>query len=410
MLVYDLLLARSEDPDGDRAAFDKAYRAYVDSFDVFGGYMHALETRAKAFAPLRSIAEHERQAAAEQKASAEAADRRLALTVRRLADVEAAAPEGMDADRTLRRLEAKHEALKAAHRENLKVYAAQGAAFAAELAAVKEEAAVQLTNEIRDGRLAYEELRREAGEAKDRLAAAEPDVEKAAALESEMEEARAAYEELRLEAARTRERLSELERVHAVVLHEFHIARRDLDVIHRSRSWRMTAPLRSASQTPRTALSRSLTEAPAEAFQRRVMARARRIGCFDVDDYIALHSDLAAIEPYEHFANFGVWEGRRGVAPERLLGRLARTAAEVAIDAAGKASWEQGYRRSLDSRPTIVLPDLPDRRDLATTRALQAALQHVGVPVPGGAGRLARSRCDARHRATRPDPIPERAS
>ena len=248
MLVYDLLLARSEDPDGDRAAFDKAYRAYVDSFDVFGGYMHALETRAKAFAPLRSIAEHERQAAAEQKASAEAADRRLALTVRRLADVEAAAPEGTDADRTLRRLEAKHEALKAAHRENLKVYAAQGAAFAAELAAVKEEAAVQLTNEIREGRLAYEELRREAGEAKDRLAAAEPDVEKAAALESEMEEARAAYEELRLEAARTRERLSELERVHAVVLHEFHIARRDLDVIHRSRSWRMTAPLRSASK------------------------------------------------------------------------------------------------------------------------------------------------------------------
>ena len=300
MLVYDLLLARSEDPDGDRAAFDKAYRAYVDSFDVFGGYMHALETRAKAFAPLRSIAEHERQAAAEQKASAEAADRRLALTVRRLADVEAAAPEGTDADRTLRRLEAKHEALKAAHRENLKVYAAQGAAYAAELAAVKEEAAVQLTlveadvathleaaraainrellqsdmgeiaaldfaapdrlshkvaalltevtNEIREGRLAYKELRREAGEAKDRLAAAEPDVEKAAALESEMEEARAAYEELRLEAARTRERLSELERGHAVVLHEFHIARRDLDVIHRSRSWKMTAPLRSASK------------------------------------------------------------------------------------------------------------------------------------------------------------------
>ena len=129
-----------------------------------------------------------------------------------------------------------------------------------------------------------------------------------------------------------------------------------------------------------------MTEAPAEAFQRRVMARARRIGCFDVDDYIALHSDLAAIEPYEHFANFGVWEGRRGVAPERLLGRLARTAAEVAIDAAGKASWEQGYRRSLDSRPTIVLPDLPDRRDLATTRALQAALEHVGVPSPAGPG------------------------
>ena len=129
-----------------------------------------------------------------------------------------------------------------------------------------------------------------------------------------------------------------------------------------------------------------MAEAPAEAFQRRVMARARRIGCFDADDYIAMHADLAATEPYEHFADFGVWEGRRCVAPERFLGRLAEAAAEAAIDAAGAASWEQGYRRSLDSRPTIVLPDLPDRRDLATARALATALEYVGVPSPTGPG------------------------
>ena len=50
MRVYDLLLARIDDPEGDRASFDKAYRIFNDSFDVFGGYLQALETRAGAFA------------------------------------------------------------------------------------------------------------------------------------------------------------------------------------------------------------------------------------------------------------------------------------------------------------------------------------------------------------------------
>ena len=122
-----------------------------------------------------------------------------------------------------------------------------------------------------------------------------------------------------------------------------------------------------------------MTEGPTKAFKQRVIARALATGCLEPGDYIALHADLASVAPMEHFADFGVWEGRRGVAPERLMGSLAKAVAGMVADPAGSTEWERGYRRSVALRPALVLPDLPDHRDLAMAKAVTTALAEVGV-------------------------------
>ena len=256
MKVYDVLLRLCSDPEAGYARLDEAYKTYAGAVDVFGGYMQALESRAGAFAPLRALAEREREIAAEQKGAAESADRKLAQMSRQLIDLQAAAPEDADSARTLRRLKAKHEALKAAHRDNVEAYTAQAAAYTAELKALEDEHAVErraVAERLeRDARTACEELQFKVDALEANLAKTSADYAslllKSGALEDDMAEARAGYEELRLEAARTRARLAELEHAHAAVTLDFQIARRELDVIHRSRSWRITAPLRSASK------------------------------------------------------------------------------------------------------------------------------------------------------------------
>jgi hypothetical protein len=220
MQVYDLLLARLADPDGGRAAFDGARQAYLDALDVVGGYTQALEGRAAAFGPLRAAAEQDRQAADEQKRAAEAAERTLLQMSRRLTEAEADQPLEADAHKILQRLKAKHEALKDAHRDNLEAYAARNAAYVSELAALQDQVFT---------------LAGDLAERDERIVEAQGD----------MSEARAAYEEIRLEASAMRARIAELEQGLAGATHDFHIARRDLDLIHRSRSWRITAPLRS---------------------------------------------------------------------------------------------------------------------------------------------------------------------
>jgi hypothetical protein len=121
--------------------------------------------------------------------------------------------------------------------------------------------------------------------------------------------------------------------------------------------------------------------APSQAFRRRAIDRALRVGCLEPNDYGALHPDLAGVEPLGHFADFGIWEGRAAVAPERLSGLLARAAIQATATPPSAADWAQAYRRCLTlPPPTLVLPPLPDRRDLAVVEALKAALEEVGVP------------------------------
>jgi hypothetical protein len=125
----------------------------------------------------------------------------------------------------------------------------------------------------------------------------------------------------------------------------------------------------------------AIVGAPSQAFRRRVIDRALRAGCLEPNDYSALHPDLAGVEPLGHFADFGIWEGRPAVAPERLSGQLARAVNQATANLPSAADWAQAYRRCLTLlTPTLVLPPLPDRRDLALVETLKAALEEVGVP------------------------------
>jgi hypothetical protein len=125
----------------------------------------------------------------------------------------------------------------------------------------------------------------------------------------------------------------------------------------------------------------AIVGAPSQAFRRRAIDRALRVGCLEPNDYGALHPDLAGVEPLGHFADFGIWEGRAAVAPERLSGLLAKAAIHAMANHPSAEDWEQAYRRCLTlPPPTLVLPPLPARRDLAVVEALKAALEEVGVP------------------------------
>jgi hypothetical protein len=215
MRVYDLLLERISDPHGGSAAFDKTSQSFADSFDVLGSYVSALEARASEFIPAKALAaqlEIERR-------NAEAAEMRMMHASRNDADARRTI-EGDDAvasddeKGTLAALQRKHEALKVAHRQNLEAFKAEQIRLG--------EAVERLNDELITTRAEADIPLRQKDLALWEMA-------------QELEEGRLAYEEIRLEAADLRAHLNQTSNAHI-----------ELSAIHRSRSWRLTAPLRAA--------------------------------------------------------------------------------------------------------------------------------------------------------------------
>ena len=58
--------------------------------------------------------------------------------------------------------------------------------------------------------------------------------------------------------------------------------------------------------------------------QAALRARALSFAGYHPADYVALHPDLASVAPDDHFLDYGLWEQRQAVVPERFAARLAQ--------------------------------------------------------------------------------------
>lgn len=128
----------------------------------------------------------------------------------------------------------------------------------------------------------------------------------------------------------------------------------------------------------------ALVEAPQslDTYAERVRSILPRLACFDAADYLALHTDLAAIDPYRHFSEHGVWEGRSCITPERLTAKLSRATALATLPALDVDVLERAYRAALSTSAIIHLPAKPSAPERRIAERLTAALVAVGVDVP----------------------------
>ncbi len=133
---------------------------------------------------------------------------------------------------------------------------------------------------------------------------------------------------------------------------------------------------------------------PETRVRRRLLAAAPLLAGFDPDDYRGLNADLAEVDPWEHFVDFGAWEGRAATTPERLTARLARAAA---LAPRPDPSWSQadladGFRLAADLQAAIHLPRAASAQTRALAERLSDLLADVGAGVrvlegpPSGAG------------------------
>ena len=114
----------------------------------------------------------------------------------------------------------------------------------------------------------------------------------------------------------------------------------------------------------------------------RALARSRDLAVFDPDHYRAANGDLSEVDPLQHFALHGVWEGRTTMTPERRLARLA----ELCASARPPRRLERAIvAHALRSAPELTvrlrLPDAPSSRTAEAAEALGQALREVGAQV-----------------------------
>ena len=334
--VYKLLCRMVDDPEGEVEGFTAARKSFDGVLDILGGYIGALERRAAEVSPVKARAERaEAHMEALKHASASSEHRLLHLKRSELANAEPPSTPNSEIETSSKqsikfaKLEKKHAALIAAHRDNIKAYAAEKAAWQSERDAILREKdsetsdlKAQILSVSRDrlsliGELQglteklnaqvssletanarnLEEPRRLENEldfAKRQMAKLEEAIEASKTLHSaelkrwtdeaasaqhlreELADALAAYEDLRVEINVLREKRDEAERARAgleaeleqeavtnLQLHHSALAsaedvqkklgekltlvEAELHLIHRSRSWKLTAPLRSAS-------------------------------------------------------------------------------------------------------------------------------------------------------------------
>jgi hypothetical protein len=139
----------------------------------------------------------------------------------------------------------------------------------------------------------------------------------------------------------------------------------------------------SARGFPSTLMNMASTQnlSASEKLKSRIKDRAPLLACFNVEDYQTFNPDLASVEPLNHFAAFGIWEGRKCVAPERLTATLARMATRHVPKGLTAEDMRRGYRGALWTTPSIHLPTDASAAERAFAEHLAAALDAVNLGV-----------------------------
>ena len=108
--------------------------------------------------------------------------------------------------------------------------------------------------------------------------------------------------------------------------------------------------------------------------------RALDYAGYDAGDYVDLHPDLISVEPDQHFLDYGLWERRAAVAPERFAARLAEARRRAFASGAPRLKDPQlCYRAAVGLKPSL---HAPCPLSMATTELVDgvlASLRRLGV-------------------------------
>ncbi len=119
-----------------------------------------------------------------------------------------------------------------------------------------------------------------------------------------------------------------------------------------------------------------------KAFERRIEALLPRLAYFDAEDYLAMHPDLAGLDPYRHFSEHGVWEQRRCITPEHLSGQLSRATALAESLPLSVEAMERAYCAATSARGIIYCPARPSDQERRIAERLSAVFDAAGLDVP----------------------------
>jgi hypothetical protein len=119
-----------------------------------------------------------------------------------------------------------------------------------------------------------------------------------------------------------------------------------------------------------------------QAFEQRLQALLPRLACFDANDYLDMHPDLAGIDPFRHFAEHGLWEKRRCITPERLTAKLARATVVTPPVRLGLAAMKRAYSAAMSVTAVLYIPAKPSDLERRIAERLARLLYAVGLDVP----------------------------
>lgn len=115
------------------------------------------------------------------------------------------------------------------------------------------------------------------------------------------------------------------------------------------------------------------------AFKEMVRSYAPKLAIFDADDYRSLNPDLRDVEPFQHFAEYGIWERRLTISAERRTANLARAISQIVVEHQGPCEIERAYRGVRLLSPSIHLASSASDDEYLLCDRLVSALDAVGL-------------------------------
>ena len=108
--------------------------------------------------------------------------------------------------------------------------------------------------------------------------------------------------------------------------------------------------------------------------------RALDYAGYDASDYVDLHPDLISVDPDRHFLDYGLWERRAAVAPERFAARLAEARRRAFATGAPQLKNPQlCYRAAVGLKPSLHAPCPLSTETTELVDAVLASFRQLGI-------------------------------